>query len=149
MDWNKLLACIAQMQTTRGTFRYFVDGLSGLRGPQIDLGHKLIVKSVPVTGELIAYVEILGVFKIAGVFVKSPAPACQLEQMYIYDLTGKYDRTAEFSIDPTQFAMQNWMTIGLGPADARALRDHFQKASEIFATHYRKRFSSNAQTGEV
>jgi hypothetical protein len=149
MDWNRLLVCIAQMQTTGGTFRYFVDGLPGLRGPQIDLGHKLIVRSVPATGELIAYVEILGVLKIGGVFAKSPAPARQLEHMYIYDLTGKCDRTSEFSIDPAQFAMQNWMTIGLGPADARPLRDHFQKALETFATHYRMRFSSNAETGEV
>lgn len=149
MEWERLLACIAQMQTTGGIFRYLINGLPGLQGPQIDLGHKLIIKSVPATGELIAYVEILGVLKIGGVFAKSTVPAIPLEQIYVYDLTAKCDRTKEFSIDPEQFDVQDWRAIGLGPGDATALREHFKNASEVFAAHYRMRFSSNAVGGEV
>jgi len=145
MNWDELLACISKIQTDGGTFRYLVDGLPGLRGPQIDIGHKLIVRSVPSTGELIAYVEILGVLKVGGVFAKSPNPGYELQHIYAYDVAQKSERTGEFSIDPTEFDRQDWRTIGLGPTDASALKAHFLDALGVFVAHYQRRFSSKAQ----
>ena len=130
------------MQTNGGTFRYFVDGLPGLQGPQIDIGHKIIVRSIPSTGGLIAYVEILGILKIGGLFAKGPYPGNELEHIYAYDTCVKRERTSEFSIDPSIFEHQNWSTIGLGPTDVSELKSHFRGALNIFVAHYRRRFSS-------
>lgn len=142
MDWNRLLENIKNMQSYGGTFRYFVDELPGLRGPQIDLCHKLIVRSVPTTGELIAYVEILGMLKIGGLFAKSPNPGYRIEHIYVLDVLQRKERSAEFSIDGAEFDRQNWHTVGLGPSDSQALRDHFKNALQIFVDHYCRRFQT-------
>jgi hypothetical protein len=142
MDWNHLLACIKAMQTHGGKFRYFVNDLPGLRGPRVDLGHKLIVRSVPSTGELIAYAEVLGMLKVGGLFARSPNPGYVLEHIYAYDLLGKTERSSEFSIDGAEFDRQNWRSVGLGATDAEALRDHFKGALNIFVDHYKRRFSA-------
>lgn len=145
MDWNRLLQCIKDMQTHGGKFRYFTDGLPGLRGPPIDLGHKLIVRSVPSTGELIAYVEILGVLRVGGIFAKSSKPGYKIEQIYAYDLVHERERSGEFSIDPLEFEPQDWNTIGLGPNEegAPAL---MSAALETLIAHYQKKFSSGAKS---
>lgn len=136
MTLDQLLACIDKMQQHGGTFRYLVQGLPGLVGPDIKLGHKIIVRSVPKTGELIAYVEILGLLKIGGVFAAG-SKNYALEHIYAYDLLEKRDRSTEFSIDPGVFEVQDWRKIGLGPTDDQALRDHFRKAQlELSALYY-------------
>ena len=119
-------------------------GLPGLRGPQIDIGHKLIARTVPSSGELIAYVEILGVLKVGGVFAKSPKPEDGIPHIYVYDLGEKRERTAEFSIDAAEFDRQDWSTIGVGPTDPGGLQPHFPEVLEIFVAHYQRRFSSKA-----
>jgi len=141
MDWDRLLSCVKQMQKRGGTFRYFINGLPGLLGPNIDLGHKIIVRSVQSTGELIAYVEILGILKVGGLFAKSPTPACELEHIYAYDLTQKADRSNEYFIDSSIFDHQNWRSVGLGPTDAESLRDHFNNALVILTNYYRRIFT--------
>lgn len=141
MDWTRLQICVKQMQTNGGTFRYFVDGLPGLIGPKIDLSHKLIVRSVPAKGELIAYVEILGILKIGGLFAKSPNPGYELEHIYAYDLMQKTDRSNEYSINAKEFDRQDWLSVGLGPTEAESLRDHFKNALDFFTNLYRLRFS--------
>lgn len=141
MDWSRLQDCIAKMRANGGTFRYFVDGLPGLRGPEVGLGHKIIARSVPSTGELIVYVEVLGVVKVGGVFARSPAPAIPLEHIYALDLASKTDRSSEYSIDTDEFERQDWSKVGLGPTDATALRAHFSNAIDLFINHYRNRFT--------
>ncbi len=142
MTLTRLQGCIAEMRANGGTFRYFVDGLPGLRGPEIGLGHKIIARSVPGTGELIVYVEILGILRIGGVFAKSPVPALAMEHIYAFDLLGKTDRSSDFSIDAAEFDGQDWSRTGLGPTDAEALREHFRGALDLFIDHYRNRFTS-------
>lgn len=137
MDWSHLQECIAKVRSSGGTFRYFVGGLPGLRGPNIGLGHKIVTRSVPHTGELIAYLEILGIVKVGGVFARSPTPAMQLEHIYALDLLSKTDRSDEYSIDAVEFEQQNWSQVGLGPTDAAALRAHFSDAIELLIEHYR------------
>jgi hypothetical protein len=145
MDWTGLLKCIKDMQTNGGTFRYFADGLPGLQGPRIDLGHKLIVRSVPSTGELIAYVEILGVLKVGGLFAKSPRPGYKLEHIYVYDLIQERERSEEFTIDPFAFEPQDWNAIGVGPngEGAPAL---MSAALETLVAHYQRKFSSGTRS---
>ena len=70
MTLDQLLVCIDKMQKHGGTFRYLVQGLPGLLGPDIKLGHKIIVGFVPETRELIAYVEILGLLKSAAFLLR-------------------------------------------------------------------------------
>ena len=138
LTFDQLLACIESMQKHGGTFRYMIDGLPGLRGPNIELGHKIVVRSVPATGELIAYVEILGTLKIGGLFADG-APGYALEHIYAYDLIQKADRSGEFSVDPVVFDTKNWRTVGLGPVDVDALREHFRIAlNELAEIYYRR-----------
>lgn len=139
MTLDQLLACIDKMQRHGGTFRYLVQGVPGLMGPDIKLGHKIIVRSVPKTGQLIAYAEILGLLKIGGVFAEGSSFA--LEHIYAYDLLEKKDRSTEFSIDPKVFEAQDWRNIGLGPTDGQALRDHFAKAQLELSALYYARFA--------
>jgi hypothetical protein len=140
MTMDRLLACIDGMQRNGGTFRYFVNGLPGLVGPDIKLGHKIIVRSVPKTGELIAYVEILGLLKIGGVFAEGQK-GFALEHIYAHDLLGKRDRSAEFSINPAIFDAQDWENAGLGPKDWQALRNHFRAAQLELSALYYARFA--------
>lgn len=142
MDRPRLASVIKKMQSHGGTFRYFVNGLPSLQGPDVPLGHKIIVRSVPSTGELIAYVEILGILKVGGLFAKAPAPCAALEHIYAYDILGRQDVSGSFSVDTGIFEQQNWKTVGLGPADAEQLREHFGSALEqVFVKHYRDRFA--------
>jgi hypothetical protein len=143
LDWDGLLKYIDNAQKHGGSFRYFTGGLPGLTGPRIDLGHKLVVRSVPSTGNLIAYVEILGVLKIGAVFASSPPPAIAVEHIYAYDLQTRKDRSAEFSTDAAVFDSQNWPSVGLRPtsADAPALKAYFKSALEVLEGLYRQRFA--------
>lgn len=149
MDWKRLLEVIASMQKNGGTFRYMIKGLPGLVGPDIPFGHRIIVRSVPNTGELIAYVEILGVLRVGGVFARSGGPSQLIEHIYVYDLNDQMDRSHEFSVVASVFELQDWATIGLGPADAGALGNHLlTRAEDVFGTVYRNRFSEES-TGQA
>jgi HNH endonuclease len=144
MDFDRLLSCIKKVQETGGTFRYLVDGLPGLNGPAIDFGHKLVARSVESTGELIVYVEVLGVFKIGGVYAKG-SPGQSLESIYVYDLASKSERSNEFTIDKQSFDSQDWRKVGLGTGDAKALQAHFTAVLNALAEiYYRQRTSPAA-----
>jgi hypothetical protein len=147
MDFEALLKLIKKMQETGGAFRYLVDGLPGLTGRKIDLGHKVIVGSVPRTGELILYVEILGVLKIGGVLAKEPPGADKIEHIYAYDLSQKVDRSKEFSIDAAVFDAEDWRKVGLGLEDPAALKAYFAKELNALAhIYYRQRLAASAST---
>lgn len=142
MDWQGLLDCIQKMQAGGGTFRYLIEGLPGLKGPDIRLGHKIVVRSVPASGELIAYVEILGMLKVGGLFAASSRPSDLITHIYAYDVLSRTDRSSEFLIDAAEFEKQDWSTVGLGVTDAAKLRDHFRDALDtIFVQRYRNRFT--------
>lgn len=144
MDRQRLAALIKAMQSHGGTFRYLVNGLPGLQGPDLPLGHKIVVRSIPSTGELVAYVEILGVLKVGGVFARVTPPNLALEHIYSYDILGQQEVSDSFSIHAATFERQNWKTVGLGPADADALREHFREALEqVFVKQYQQRFGQN------
>jgi HNH endonuclease len=144
VPFDDLLHLIQKMQEHGGLFRYLIDGLPGLSGPKVDLGHKIGVRSVPKTGELIVYMEIMGVLRIGGVFA-SGSPGTILEHVYVYDLAQKADRSKEFSIDGAVFDAQDWRKVGLGPtnADAEALRAHFTTQLNALADiYYRQRLAA-------
>lgn len=67
-----MLTVVAGMQTHGDTFRYLTNGLPGLVGLDIPLGNKIVARSVPSTGGLTAYAEVLGVLKIGGLFAVGP-----------------------------------------------------------------------------
>jgi hypothetical protein len=141
MEWDRLVQAISEVQSHAGNFRYYTDGLPGLRGPDIGLGHKLVVRSIRSTGELIAYVELLGVVQIGGLFAKaSRLPATEIEHIYAYDLIQQADRSREFSIDREVFRKQNWDEVGLAPTETQALRDHYRDALTVLERFYRDRF---------
>ncbi|KAI95196.1 hypothetical protein T281_06870 [Rhodomicrobium udaipurense JA643] len=145
MDMPKLQQVIADVQTHGGMFRYLPDGLPGLVGPEISLSNKIVVRSVPSTGELIGYVEILGMLQIGGIFASAGGPAVEIEHIYVHDVIGKRDRSAEYSIDKNVFDRQNWRTVGRGPTlqDADALKAHFRRRLEnVFVRRYHNRFSA-------
>jgi hypothetical protein len=145
MNGNQLLEVIKAVQNHGGTFRYMIDGLPGLRGPDVAIGHKLVLRSVPATGKLIAYVEILGVLRVGGVFAATDGPSELIEHIYVYDVTRKEDRSGEFSIDSIEFDRQDWRTVGLGTADSERLRDYFRTATEkTWLPYYRARFDADA-----
>lgn len=143
MDRDRLLACIKEVQQNGGTFRYFINGLPGLSGPDVEFGHKIVVRAVPSSGELIAYVELLGILKVGGVFAKAKAPTCSLEHIYAYDLKDKVDLSNEYSIDSTIFDHQDWHSVGVGPQPQNidSLRKHFSNALDILTNYYSLRFS--------
>ena len=142
MDRQRLLEVIQRVQKNGGKFRYLIDGLPGLDGPEVSLGHKIVVRSVPLTGNLIAYVEILGMLKVGGIFAATDGPAELIEHIYAYDVLGRRERSSEFAINAFEFESQNWETVGLGPSDAIKLQEHFIEAMEkVFVNHYHRRFA--------
>lgn len=145
MDWGRLLNVIEGMKTNGGTFRYLTHGVPGLKGPDVPIGHKILTRSIPSTGQLIAYVEILGILKVGGVFAEAGGPTELLESIYAYDVIANANRSAEFSIDSSEFEAQDWKSIGLGPSDAEELRAHFRLALEtVFVRRYRERFAEGS-----
>lgn len=145
MDRQRLADVIKTMQGHGGTFRYMIEGLPGLKGPNVPLGHKIIVRSVSATGELITYVEILGMLKVGGIFAKAPPPCVAIEHIYAYDVLVGREVSGDFSIDAATFEAQDWKTVALGPSDAEALRDHFRDALErVFVKRYKERFADTA-----
>ncbi len=146
MEWDRLLEVIQVMQAHGGTFRYLIHGLPGLAGPEIPIGHKIVIRSIPATGKLIAYVEILGLLKVGGIFADAGGPVDLLEHVYVYDVLGKIDRSAEFSIESAEFDRQDWTGVGLGPTDVQALKEHFHSSIEgIFVRHYEERFATASE----
>lgn len=70
LDWSGLKQYIVESQKGLGPWRHYVDGLPGLVGPDVSFGHKVVLRSIPSTGQLIAYAEVLGVLRIGGVYGK-------------------------------------------------------------------------------
>jgi hypothetical protein len=139
VDKGRLIEWIKNLQEVRAdTFRYFVNGLPGLEGPDIKLGHKIVVRTVSGTGELVAYVEILGILRIGGVIAKLEKGQA-MGHIYAYDLLEKKDRSAEFSINSDKFNAQRWDKVGLTPNEAPALKAYFLEALKILAELYYSR----------
>lgn len=139
---NSLLGRLQKIHEHGGMFRYLPDGLPGLQGPQVDYCNKIVVRSVPQTGELIGYVELLGTFRIGGIFAATKnIPTALIEHIYVHDPFKVKDRSAEFSIDPIVFEMVDWRTVGLGPVkqDAAELKEAIQAAGERLAEKYMAR----------
>jgi hypothetical protein len=141
--FDQLRASIANAQKNGGTFRYLVDGLPGLEGPDIELGHKIVVRSVPSTGELIAYVEILGALKVGGLYGRMK-PGHLIEHIYAYDLLERKDRSSEFAIDAKTFDTKSWRMAGFGLSDAKTIRDCILKEQRRLEDIYRRRASPPA-----
>jgi hypothetical protein len=138
---------IAKRQNGAGALRHLVDGLPGLQGPDVPFGHKIVLRSVPRTGELIAYVEILGVLRIGGVYGRAkPGPVDPVEHVYVYDLDEQRDRSAEFRIDPVVFEAQDWAALGLPPSEREPLLAHYERAIlAVLEPRYRARVGAKAR----
>jgi hypothetical protein len=124
--WDRVLEVVDNVRQG-GTFRYFPSPLPGLSGPDIDLSHKIILRTVPATGLLIGYLEILGTLRVGGI-VAQGAPGSELEYIYVADVLTKRDRSGEFSIDPKAFDATDWKTIGLGLSDVAEIKTYIENA---------------------
>lgn len=136
---QSLLARLKNLHEHGGMFRYLPEGLPGLHGPKVDYPNKIVVRSIPQTGELIGYVELLGTFRIGGIYATSKkVPSAFIEHIYVHDPFEIKDRSAEFSIDSTVFEDVNWRTVGLGPVkkDATKLDEFMRAAGERLAERY-------------
>ena len=130
-----------------GLLRHLVDGLPGLEGPAVPFGHRVVLRSVPRTGELVAYVEILGVLRIGGVYGKAkPGPAPWVGHVCVYDLDQQRDRSAEFRVDPAAFDVQDWAALGLAPSERERLLAHYERAiRDVLEPRYRARTAGKAR----
>ena len=138
-DLQSLLGRLKNIHEHGGMFRYLPEGLPGLQGPQVDYSNKIVVRSIPQTGEMIGYVELLGAFRIGGIYAASKElPSAFIEHIYVHDPFEIKDRSAEFSIDPTVFEKVDWRTVGLGPVkqDATKLDEAMRAAGERLAEKY-------------
>lgn len=143
---QSLLARLKDIHDHGGMFRYLPDGLPGLQGPELDYSNKIVVRSVPQTGEMIGYVELLGTFRIGGIYAATKElPSDLIEHIYVHDPFEIKDRSAEFSIDPTVFEKADWRTIGLGPVkqDADALDAAMAAAGARLTEKYTARGSAD------
>jgi len=141
-----LLSRLKNLHEHGGMFRYLPGGLPGLLGPEVDFTNKIVVRSIPHTGEMIGYVELLGTFRIGGIYAASQErPSAFIEQIYVHDPFEVRDRSAEFSIDPSVFENVDWRTVGLGPVkkDAAALEKAMAAAGERLTEKYTARSTAD------
>lgn len=143
--WDRVLEVVEGVRTG-GTFRYFPDGLPGLSGPSIDISHKIILRTVPQTGLLIGYLEILGTLRVGGV-VAQGRPSSELEYIYVADVFGKSERSGEFSIDRKTFDATDWKTVGLGLSEPGEIKTYIQDAQTPLQKRWETRISSEATKG--
>ena len=115
LDWSGLKQYIVESQKGLGPWRHYVDGLPGLVGPDVSFGHKVVLRSIPSTGQLIAYAEVLGVLRIGGVYGKVRRGGPLLEHVYVYDLDKRRDRISEFRIEAATFDCKDWASFGVPP----------------------------------
>lgn len=128
-SWPELLAKLSDGSLTR-LLRYATRGLPGLQGPAIDIGHKLVLRSVPEKGLLVGYVEILGALKIGGVLATGYAEG--VEAIYATDAMAPADRTDAFLIDAAAFDATDWMHWGVAWSEGAKpdLLAHFHDATK-------------------
>jgi hypothetical protein len=141
LSWDALKGDVAKRQSGAGALRRLVDGLPGLIGPDVPYGHKIVLRSVPSTGELIAYVEIMGVLRVGGLYGRSNSGLPTfVEHVYVYDLDEQRDRSSEFKIDASVFETRDWTIEGLAQADVDVLREHYRKIMlDVLEPRYRAR----------
>jgi hypothetical protein len=111
-----------------------------------------VLRSVRHTGNVIAYVEIMGVLRVGGVYGKvKPGPGALIEHLYVYDLDAQRDRTAEFRINRSVFEARDWATEGLEPSEQASLSECYEKAArEVWEPRYRARSApANPPSGAV
>jgi hypothetical protein len=138
-SWRHALKVLKGVRTNC-SFRYLPDGLPGLRGPAIPIANKIVLRTVPRTGQLIGYFEVLGALRIGGLIAEGDRLNQVLEHIYVADVFRKADRSAEFSIDAETFDQTNWLTIGLGLADdPQAIVAHLLEAQEPLKALWQKR----------
>jgi hypothetical protein len=127
--WVRALEVMENLRSG-GTFRYLPNGLPGLQGPDIPISHRIVLRSVSATGQLIGYLEILGALRIGGLLATGGSRTKAIEFIYVADVFAKTDRSSEFSIDSAAFESVDWNTIGLGyiDADMEALREHIRQS---------------------
>ncbi len=79
MPWSKLVALLLLVQLrgreTDAGLRYLPGGLPGLRGPDIPIAHKIVLRTAAKKGLLIGYVQILGVLGVAGILADKGLPS--------------------------------------------------------------------------
>jgi HNH endonuclease len=141
LSWDGLKSDVVKRQSGAGALRRLIDGLPGLVGPNVPYGHKVVLRSVPRTGELIAYVEIMGVLRVGGLYGKSQSGLTPLiEHIYVYDLDEQRDRSSEFKIDASVFETRDWAIEGLTQEDSDDLRAHYRKVMlDVLEPRYRAR----------
>jgi hypothetical protein len=138
LPWPDVLEMLKAVPANRN-FRYLPDGLPGLQGPPIPIGHKIILRTVPRTGQLIGYFEVLGALRVGGLIAEGPRNQV-LEHIYAADVFEKSDRSSEFSIDAPTFDQTNWNTIGLGLTDeTAAIMARLLQAQESLTALWQKR----------
>jgi hypothetical protein len=146
-SWDRALEVIQDVKE-RCTFRYLPDGLPGLIGPDIPVSHKLVLRTVPATGELIGYCEVLGTVRVGGLLGKGQK-GVELEYIYVADVFAKAERSAEFRIEPAKFEATNWKTVGIGSNDVNALKTSLEKAqAPLQAIWERREAELTAQENE-
>src|SRR3954463_7121084 len=85
--------------------------------------------------------------KVGSVFADAQGPSVLVEHIYAYDVLGRTDRSAEFSIDKVEFEQQDWRAVGLAPTDVEKLKAHFRDALErVFVKRYQDRFATPEST---
>jgi hypothetical protein len=141
LNWSGIKEYIVQSQQGRGPWRHYVDGLPGLVGPDVPFGHRVLFRSVPSTGQLIAYVEVLGVLRIGGVYGMGIRGAPPVEHFYIYDLDARRDRSSEFHVDAATFDGKDWASFGVPPFELDSLTRHYQDiCPAVLGVRYAKRY---------
>ncbi len=110
--------------------RYATDGLPGLRGPKIDIGHKLVLRSDSARGLLIGYAEILGALRVGGILATGYTD--DVERIYATDAMTVADQSDAFVIDATAFLATDWSQWGTAWSDAAkpGLIAHFKEATK-------------------
>jgi hypothetical protein len=142
MPWSELKATIVREQKQGTCFGVLSQVPPGLNGPNLELGHVIVLRLVPSTGELVAFVQILGVLKLAGVLGKARAGRRGFTQIYAYDVEGGREVTSQYSIEATAFDAHDWANIGIDMKDAEAARAEVEKVLEVVRRAYVRRTST-------
>jgi len=139
MPWVELHAVIKREQEHGTCFRFLADTPAGIIGPDPDMGHVLVLRLLPATGEVVAFIQILGVLKLAGVIGTAKASARGFQQIYAFDVLGGREVTDVYSIDASMFDAQDWRNMGASAVDAVDARTRVEKALETVKRVFEQR----------
>lgn len=126
--WGRLIEML-EGDDTLGLFCYVTNPEVWLIGPDIEVAHRLVLKSDNSKRALFGYVDLFGVLRVGGIIAKDWDD--DVEEVYAYDLIKCEDVSGRFTVSPA------FSALDIDKPGLRFKADHTKVMAEVSANFNR------------